>query len=157
MALKGDRWEFQTDISWFMNTAQERGVITFASSTTSGSGLAMDQGRAVVSSPLNPSGLKPVGLLLNDVVDKDLTRMHLNQHKDEVQKGSKVRLLMKGHVVTNMVVGTPTALSIAYASTSGYLTSTSLGVVATPPVGQFKSTIDEDGYAKVEITLPYNS
>lgn len=160
MALKGDRYEFQTDLSWFMNTAQERGGIVFASSTTSGSGVAMDQGRAVVSAPTNPSGLVPIGVLMNDVVDKDLTRMHLNVHKDEVQKGGKVRILRKGYVVTNMIIGTPTALSVAYATMSGHFTSTvssTGGVAATPKVGQFSSSVDEDGYAKVEVTLPYNT
>ena len=62
----------------------------------------------------------PVGILLNDVVNKDLTRTHLNQHKDEVQKGGKVTVLRKGYVVTNAITGQdPVAGSGAYASEAG--------------------------------------
>ena len=154
MALKPDRWEFQTDISFFMNSAAERGCVVVALSTTAGSGAAMDQGRAVVAIPNNPSGYTPVGLLLNDVVDQDLTRLMLNPYKDVVQKGNKVRLLRKGWVVTSSYTGSPAAFGTAYVGVSGLLTPTNLGAVATPKCGQFLSAPDEDGYVKVEIMLP---
>jgi hypothetical protein len=100
----------------------------------------------------------PVGILLNDVVNKDLTRTHLNQHKDEVQKGGKVTVLRKGYVVTNKITGTPVAGSVAYAdrATAGNIavdaiTSAASGNLA---VGRFLSTKDEDGYVKVEVNLP---
>ena len=85
MALKTDRSTLQTDISFFLNEAATRGGIACLS--TGGSGAAMDQGAALDTYPANPSGKIPVGLLLNDMVNIDLTRQHLNQHKDEVQKG----------------------------------------------------------------------
>ena len=83
MALKSDRYELQTDISFFCNTALDRGVLV-AHGATAGSGGGMDQGVNLVATSTSAT---PLGILLNDVVDKDLTRTHLNQHKDEVQKG----------------------------------------------------------------------
>ena len=80
MALKTDRSTLQTDISFFMNEAATRGGVVALS--TGGSGAAMDQGSALVTYAGLPSGKVPVGLLLNDMVNIDLTRQHLNQHKD---------------------------------------------------------------------------
>ena len=54
-----------------------------------GSGASLDNG-TVVTYAAAPSGKVAVGVLLNDMVNIDLTRQHLNQHKDEVQKGGKV-------------------------------------------------------------------
>jgi len=118
MALKADRLEFQTDISFFMNEVAERGGVACYDST-SGSGAAMDQGAALVTYQANPSGKVPVGILMNDMVNVDLTRQILNPYKNEVQKGSKVTLLRKGWVVTNKVQGTPTAGARVYVGQSG--------------------------------------
>jgi hypothetical protein len=150
MALKSDRYELQTDISFFYNagTATRGGVVCF--DVTAGSGASMDQGVNLVK--YSTSGV-PVGVLLNDVVNKDLTRTHLNQHKDEVQKGGKVTVLRKGYVVTNNVDGTPVAGSGAYTSTStaGNITmATNQG----PKIGAFLTSKDADGYCKVEVNLP---
>ena len=98
MALKTDRSTLQTDISFFMNEAATRGGVAVIS--TGGSGASMDNGNAVVTYSASPSGKVPVGLLLNDMVNIDLTRQHLNQHKDEVQKGGR-SLSPEGFVVTN--------------------------------------------------------
>jgi hypothetical protein len=159
MALKTDRSVLQTDISFFMNEAATRGGVV--SLSTGASGAAMDNGAAVVTYAAQPSGKVPVGLLLNDMVDIDLTRQHLNQHKDEVQKGGKVTLLQKGFVVTNLLEGTaPSAGSPAYLSHSGRLSITNLSTDNTDAdgstrlVGRFLSGVDEDGYAKVFIDLP---
>ena len=159
MALKSDRNELQTDISFFMNETATRGGI--ASVSTVGSGAALDQGAALVTYAALPSGKVAVGLLLNDMVDLDLTRQHINFHKDEVQKGGKVTLLRKGWVVTNNIEGTtPVAGSPAFVAHSGNLSITDLANDhvdtdgSTRLVGRFLSTIDEDGYAKVNIDLP---
>ena len=79
MALKPDRHEVVTDISFFMNETAERGIIVTHS--TAGSGAAMDDSNALVAIPTTASGSAPAGLLLNDVVNIDLTRQHLNQHQ----------------------------------------------------------------------------
>lgn len=159
MALKSDRSVLDTDISFFMNEAATRGGV--ASVSTGGSGAAMDQGEALVTYAALPSGAVPVGLLLNDMVSIDLTRQHLNQHKDEVQKGGKVTLLRKGYVVTSNLEGTsPSAGDPAYVAHSGNLAIEDLASDdgdadgSTRLVGRFLSGVDQDGYAKVYIDLP---
>jgi len=159
MALKSDRSVLDTDISFFMNEAATRGGV--ASVSTGGSGAAMDQGEALVTYAALPSGAVPVGLLLNDMVNIDLTRQHLNQHKDEVQKGGKVTLLRKGYVVTSNLEGTsPSAGDPAYVAHSGNLATSDLSNDDTDAdgstrlVGRFLSGVDQDGYAKVYIDLP---
>ena len=156
MALKADRHELATDISFFMDEVASRGGIACIS--TGGSGAALDQAGAKVSYLADASGNVPVGLLLNDMVNLDLTRQHINWHKDEVQKGGKVTLLTQGNAVTNMIYpgDTPAAGGLAYVAHSGYIAAANkddtLGVGAV--VGRFLSSKDEDGYVKVSITLP---
>ena len=89
MALKADRHELDVDISFFYNegTAERGGVVVL---DTVGSGAAMDQAGAKVKYAAATNALIPVGILLNDVVNLDLTRQHINWHQDEVQKGGKV-------------------------------------------------------------------
>jgi hypothetical protein len=157
MALKTDRSTLQTDISFFMNEAATRGGI--ATISTAGSGASMDNGSALVTYAAAPSGKVAVGVLMNDMVSIDLTRQHLNQHKDEVQKGGKVTLLAKGWVVTDSMQGTdPNAGDLAYLSHSGLLSADArqAGSDAAEEmiVGRFLSDVDEDGYAKVYIDLP---
>ena len=48
MALKSDRYELQTDISFFCDTVLDRGVVVTYQGGT-GTGAAMDQGAAVVA------------------------------------------------------------------------------------------------------------
>jgi len=149
MALKPDRNEVYTDISFFMNTTAERGgVVTHQ---TGGTGPAMDDAAAVVAAPAG-LGEVPAGLLLNDVVDLDLTRQHMNWFKDEVQKGSKVTLLRRGFVVTNMLdaVAAPAVGQPAYFTVGGKLTEANTGSAV---VGRFLSGKDADGYAKVDINI----
>ena len=158
MALKSDRSTLQTDISFFMNEAATRGGV--ASISTGGSGVSLDNGAAVVTYGAVPSGKVPVGVLLNDMVDIDLTRQHLNQHKDEVQKGGKVSLLTKGWVVTNSLQGTPAAGDLAYLGHSGNIANSDVsnddsdGDGSSRVVGRFLSSVDQNGYAKVFIDLP---
>ena len=155
MALKADRYEFQTDISFFYNAgvATRGGVVLH---DTAGSGAAMDQGVNLVKYAVATSLTAPVGILLNDVVNKDLTRTHLNQYKDEVQKGGKVTVLRKGYVVTNNITGNAIAGSGAYAChvNAGNVRVDSPALSGLLLVGRFLSNKDADGYAKVEVNLP---
>lgn len=154
MALKPERYFIADDISFFMNEVAERGG--FVVMSTVGSGNAMDQGEALVTYATAPSGKLPVGCLMQDMVNKDLTQTHLNQYKDEVQVGSKVNLWTKGVVVTNMLYPgvTPAVNKMAYLTTSGLLTVTDTNPNASPIVGYFLSSKDADGYAKVSFNLP---
>ena len=70
MALRPDRDEHLTDLSFFMNEVTERGIVVCYNSQ--GSGSAMDDSTAVVAKPANASeavSKHPAGLLLNDVVN----------------------------------------------------------------------------------------
>ena len=160
MALKADRNELDVDISFFMNSTAERGQIV--SISTVGSGAAMDQAGAlavIAAGGASGSETYPLGVLLNDVVDLDLTRQHINWHKDEVQKGGKVAILKKGYVVTDQVVGTPAKGKLAFmdaAGATGKFTSVSTAGKRYI-VGRFVSGVDEDGYIKVEVNLPQGS
>jgi len=151
MALKPDRIELLTDVSFFMNTVAERGGVASVVTATSGVGVSMDDANAVVAYVAVASGSKPVGVLLNDVVDYDLTRQHINWYRDEVQKGGKVTLLRNGQVTTNQIAAgdTPAAGDSAYVGASGLVTTSNAGA----KVGQFLSSKDADGYAKVSVNL----
>jgi hypothetical protein len=111
----------------------------------------MDNSAAVVAYSADASGVAPMGVLLNDVVDIDLTRQHINFHKDEVSLGSKVALLRVGQVTTDDVSGTPTAGDAAYTANSGQLSASQ--ATGTVKVGTFLSSKDADGFAKVAINI----
>jgi hypothetical protein len=149
MALKGDRNELDTDISFFINETAEKGE--FLSISTAGSGAAMDNSNAVVTSIADASGALFAGVLLNDVVNIDQARYHINWQKDEVQQGGKVTLLRKGFIVTDQVFGTPTAGQDCYLANSGQCSATADAGHAK--IGQFLSTLDANGYAKVAVNV----
>jgi len=147
MALKPDRIEHLTDISFFMNTTAERGgVVSFVSS---GVGVSMDDADAVVEYGAGCSG-SPAGVLLNDVVNYDLTRQHINWHKDEVQVGGKVTLLRIGQVTTDLIDGDPSAGDAAYVGPSGLV---SVDCEGASKIGTFLSGKDVDGFAKVSVNI----
>ena len=155
MALKADRNELDVDISFFMNETAEKGQLV--SYSTAGSGAAMDQAGALATVAAATGSVIPIGVLLNDVVDIDLTRQHINWHKDEVQKGGKVSILKKGYVVTDQIERTPTAGALAFmddADTGKFAVAASIDDTEYTAVGRFMSVKDEDGYCKVEVNLP---
>lgn len=174
MALKPDRkYTIGTDITAFMNETGEKGEVLVYS--TGGSGAAMDDDSMVVTTPsASPSGERLAGLLLNDVVNLDLTRQHINWHKDEVQLGGKVTLLRQGEVTTNVVdTGvTPSIGDPAYfgrgaitsgGTVQGWVTTTAVTDHGTNSnenvnkelyrVGTFKSIKDSNGYCRVEVNI----
>lgn len=152
MALKGDRIELDDAIQWSMNQVAERGGIV--SISTAGSGIARDSASMVVHYATNPSGAKPLGMLVVDVVNYDLTRQHINWHKHEVQLGSKVHVVRKGTFVTNVITSgaSVTAGLTAWLGAQGQLAVN--GSLGGQRVGQFDGLKDEDGFAQVTINLP---
>lgn len=158
MALKSDRYEAQTDISFFYNagTATRGGVVVLDAATASGA--ALDQGVNLVKYKQATATDVPVGILLNDVVNKDLTRTHMNWYKDEVQKGGKVTVLTQGWVLTSNITGSPTPGQVAYAdsATAGNIATSAASAQASGnlAIGRFMSNKDADGYAKVFVNLP---
>jgi hypothetical protein len=170
MALKPDRNIVDEDISFFAATgwaygSARGGVVVPTGNTVSGpSGAAMDQSVNQVWYALNPTGARPLGILMNDVVNIDLTRQTLNPYKSEAQVGDKVLVARKGYVVTNLVypTGTIRVGAPAYLGTSGYISPNS-GVLPGSwgaanltnafEIGKFLSLPDEDGYVKVYVDL----
>lgn len=156
MALKGDRVVLETDITMTCASVASRGVVLVIK--TAGSGVSLGDTAGVADLVAAPSGYKVAGLLMNDVVNVDQTRYHRNFHKDETQVTERCTLLRKGKVTTDKYTGSPTAGATAYLTANGVLTptkSTTGGLVATPPVGEFKGLPDEAGYVTVEINLPF--
>jgi hypothetical protein len=151
MALKGDRQVNDYEIRFFMNEVTTRGRIV--GHGTSGSGASMDQETATAVRPTGGvSGFEPIGMLLCDVVNLDLTRQHLNHHQDEVQLGGKVTIMTDGWAVTNCVSGTPSAGDKAYFDTDGNFVATQFNA-GVDQVGRFMSKKDADGYASVKVKL----
>jgi len=151
MALKGNRQIKLTRVDIYCDQVIEKGgVLVF---NTAGSGNTLDQAQNLGEYAVTSSGKHVIGFALDNVVDTDLTRYKLNQHKDEIYKGGKVSVATVGYVLTNMYVGSP-VLGKAYLSSSGKLTPTWINDAATPLVGRFEGSPDEDGYVKVSFNLP---
>ena len=152
MALKPTRISprGEDSVAYFMAATGERGsIVTWNADTSSGN---LDDPNAIVQTPTGQLGV-PVGVLMNDVVNLDLTRQHLNQHKDEVQVNGKVTVLKRGTVQTDRVVAgqTPVAGNDAYFNTGGRLTT--LTTASGALIGKFASSVDADGYVVVDVRL----
>jgi hypothetical protein len=153
MALLNDRNEIDTDsYSYRMNETATRGVIVCLA--TGGSGVAFGDTDNTVTVKALASGGAPVGILLTDVVNIDTTLYHVNQHKEEVQKGNKVTIGKKGWWVTNNVLNTPSPGDLAYLDNSGNMSTTNGGTVQNPLLGRFATKKNQNGYARVDINLP---
>ena len=154
MALKSDRQIDAVDISFFINEIADGGELM--SISTVGSGVALDPSTNVVTKAASSSGAVPVGMLLQEVVNLDLTRTPVNWHKDQANIGDKVTLVTKGWLVTNKLTGDIVA-GEAVLSSSGTLankaTNGTHNEALNPTVGRFRSGKDEAGYAKVYIDL----
>jgi len=171
MALKPHRVYSQEseDISCYMNTTGSRGAIVSYTSTASGAlGAGLDSSSRVVEFNANGSGARPVGMLLNDVVNIDLSRQTLNPYKFEVQVGSKVLIAKRGRFTTdrfylNTASGAVTLPASGFCGPNGLIAigegygQTSItGVLqgsGFPYVGKLWTTQDADGFAEFEVDL----
>lgn len=151
MAIRPDYRITSDDIRNFCSTTGVRPA--FVCYSTAGSGAAMDNASNVVAVLTHPSGGLVAGALFNDVVNVDITRYKLNEYKNEVNINQKVHLITRGEVTTNLIHGTPTAGAPAYLSENGYVRTATSGAAATPQVGKFKTTKDEDGFATITIEI----
>lgn len=155
MALKPKRTHIHSNIDFFMDEVAEMGGVVVLS--TVASGAFGDDSAALVTYTTSPSGKLPLGVLMQDMVNKDLSQTHLNFYKDEVQKGGKVCVWQKGTVVTNMIYPgqTPAVSKKAYLGPSGLLLAgPGNNPSSSPVVGDWLSSKDEDGYAEVTFNLP---
>lgn len=154
MALKSDRQINAVELGYFINETSAPGKILSVS--TAGSGIAMDPAANVATAKANSSGAVPLGLLLQEVVNNDLTRVPNNWHKDQANVGDKVTLVRDGWLVTDQLTGT-ISVGEAVLSSSGTLankaTDGTHNEVANPTVGRFTSAVNEAGFAKVQINL----
>lgn len=155
MALKPDYELIESSINWSCEAVAERGTVLVLHTSGSGVAIGATSGKGTLAS--SASGTKVLGYLMHDVVSLDETRYHRNFHKNERLTGEKVEIGRKGWVVTNKVTGTPAVGDTAYLTSNGVVTptvSSTGGTSATPKVGWFASTLDADGYARVEFNLP---
>ncbi len=156
MALKPDRsYEEVVDIAqhWSeldaQTTAEEGGVAVLE---TQGSGVGLDDTVNVVQYAAGPSGTIPMGVLLHPVAPAmSATRDFKNFDRLESRPGEKVALLRKGWLVTDMVIGSPTAGGVAYLGVSGMLNP--VQGAGAPAVGRFENTKDADGFVRVFIDI----
>jgi hypothetical protein len=150
----------KVSVDYFVTTTGSAGQIVFASTGTQPVGPGLDDSNSRVEIVAVVSGRVPVGMLLSDVVNLDLSRYPLNQYKSESQVGSKVALGTDGEwVVDTLLAGAAPATGVvypttAYAAPNGVLTHNA-GYVASgyPVVGKFLTGRDSDGFAKVSIGL----
>lgn len=160
MALKPHQYTVAEDISYFVlsitgpNTSrmEKGGILCVAGGTTPGSGQALDTSLQYVEYVTDPSGYTAVGVLMQDFVNIDQSRLQLNPYKEEAQIGTKATIMRQGEITTNMIVSTSatgTIPAIAYAGPSGLFTQTPS--TGRPTVGKFLSRQDADGYARIAI------
>lgn len=158
MALKGDRQYVFGGIDHFVFGNLERGGIVSYNGTASG--VAMDSAVNTVGYAAAPSGVRPAGILMQDVDGvTNLTKQHINYYKDVVPTGGKAFVLKQGEVTTNMIYPghNPVPGSPAYVIHSGLIgitDSVADGQSASRKVGQFVTGKDESGFAKLIINLP---
>jgi len=136
--LKADRVE-TTVLNPFCNHTIKRGEIVSA---------APDVYGEMVVQPYD-SNLPVQGVALQDVVELDLTRQSIFEHKDSVQQGGKVSVLSHGSLRIGPFEGVLKPGDPLYVNDDGHLTSEennrAIGVALSSP--------DDDGFAAVKISV----
>jgi len=157
MALREWRRVEATTIEYVVNTAHERGGVLSASS---GQVAAYD-------TSITPSSVVPIGILLEDIESMNFMTHPQYYQRNVSDLGSKVGILTKGEVETDMLDYDAEAHidagQKAYLTHSGLLTIEAMapGVEGSNAeqgtsgvyVGRFLSTVDSDGFARVRIDL----
>lgn len=155
MALKPQILQEQTQVVFYASGAMTRGGIVCASAAASGAGL--DNSVSIVEYAATPSGRYPIGVLVYDVVNQDVTDQPLNRHKHLALVNNKVPILNRGWVVSNNIFSGATSSvqpgQPAYVGPSGLFTNTSVWPYYGSQVGRFMTKVDQDGYARVQIDL----
>lgn len=95
---------------------------------------------------------QPMGVILNDVVNKDLTRCHLNWNSGEVQVGGKVSICQEGWLTIGSFDNHVKAGSIIYYDKEGLPTTRDTG----RSIGRAMSSSDADGFVQVRVQLYLN-
>jgi hypothetical protein len=159
MALKPGRTNStNTEIRFVSSTSTTAEAGQILTYSTAGSGQLTLGTRPILVKSTNPSGQKPAGMVMHDIISLDETVTHRNWHKYVQKQGEAVEIAKKESYTTNSYVGVPTAGATAYLGSSGLLCvtpSVTGGLVANPIVGEFEGVADEDGYVSVRIELPH--
>lgn len=141
---------------YFFNGVSEKGVVL--SVGTAGSGVAIDNSFNVAVVAPVASGSKPLGILLDEFVNIDLTRFPINWHKQQAASGDKASICQKGYVTTDKIVASSINagdFAVLYNNgvLSGVAPDASWNHVANPKVGVFRTNKDSDGFATVYVDL----
>lgn len=143
ISIEVDKYVESQDISFFCTDKVPKGTVMVLDTNNENDYLLCKR----------PDSTKsiPVGVLLNDVVDLDLTRRHINHHKDEVQAGGKVTLLKKGWVALSGVQGEPEVGKTAYFTEDGRVTSEPV----SQPIGRFLKYKNHRWQVEVDFSPSY--
>ena len=149
--LRGDMLYDKADseVSYFLNEVAERGIIViYPDEEVLPPGLDTNLNTATV--PTGTSGV-PIGILMEDVKDKDLTDCPLKASRRETNVGYKVEIIRRGWFLTNMVNSgdTPSPGDPAHFMAGGLFTTST----TSARVGTFESALGPDGYVRVRVNL----
>lgn len=157
MALRETRRVEATTIEYVVTAAAERGgVLTAASGNV-----------ASYNTSITPSSIVPVGILLEDIESMNYMLHPQYNQRNTSDLGSQVGIMTKGEVITDFI--DPYARAHVSAGKRAYLTHSGMlttwdfapGVVGANAdighsgvlVGNFMSSIDSAGFARVRIDL----
>lgn len=156
MAIRGHQVvdPFSYDLSCTMNGEGEMGGVVCAATGTHTGG--MDNSAKTVSYVANPSGRKPMGVLLHTVDDYDTSAVPRDfQNYNVVPINSKVTLARKFRGKVNNLhaatTGNITPYATAYVGPNGNFTT--LSSSGYPSVGRFESAVDTDGFCEVAVNI----
>ena len=135
-----ERFENDIDIRWFVTETTQRGTVMGASKKDN---LAVPYHKG--------TGDAPLGVLLNDVVNMDLSRQRLNAYSGEVQQGGKVQILRRGQIMVKMAksLRMPYGQPIYVDRKNGSMTWKKNG----PRIGTLARNQDSDGWCSVSIEI----
>ena len=166
MALGESRQVLATTIDFVVNAAAERGGIMCAQSGSIASyNTAIGGGVGITGIP---SGIVPVGVLLQDIESMQYSKHPQYLQRDVSDIGSKVSLMTVGECYTDFLdpyaVPHIQAGKVAYLTNSGMVTtrdfapgevgaSSALGGGSGIVVGRFMSNADSNGYAKLWVNI----
>jgi len=149
--LKPDRHfnPADSECSYYMGVVANQGILV-AYSTGDSLPPALDDANGYAHVPLTTDA-KPIGILLDNVVNKDLTDTYLNRSRREVQINNKVEIVREGWFVTDRLVAgiNPSPGDDMYFAVGG-LFATATG---NQLIGTFESTVDGDGYCRIRLKI----
>ncbi len=156
MAIRGHQVvdPYTYDLSCSVASTGEMGgcvVLTTGTFTT-----GMDNPSKTVSYAVNPSGRKPMGLLMHDVEDYNTSVVPENFQRHNLKPlGSKVALVRKFRGRVNNLHPATTGVITPGADmyVGPYGNYTTLSTSGYPKVGRFESAVDTDGFCEIALNI----